>query len=171
MLMLLLQNNLQTDDPYMKTAENAFIRYSDMVFALAYSRCGANYSDAQDITGEVFYRLVRKKPEFESDEHMRAWLVRVTLNCTASMQTTAWHKNTVSLTESPVTQAMDEEDSEVYAAVLSLPVKLRTAIHLFYYEDYSVEDIAKAMGAKPNTVKSWLKRGRDSLRNKLKDEI
>lgn len=153
------------------TPEQIFIKYSDMVFALAYSRCSANYADAQDVTCEVFYRLVRKNPVFESDEHLRAWLVRVTVNCSVSVSTSAWRRHTAPMPESLATAPFDVKDNTVYNAVLQLEPKQRSAIHLFYYENFSVNEIAKAMGARPNTVKSWLMRGREHLRTTLSAEF
>jgi RNA polymerase sigma-70 factor (ECF subfamily) len=159
----------ETDD-YTAAAEAVFLKYSDMVFRLAYSRCGGNYSDAQDITMDVFHRLMRAKPVFENDEHTRAWLVRVTINCSKSMLMNAWHRHTESMPEH-IAANMDDDHRFVHDAVLSLPVKYRTAIHLFYYEDCSISKIAEAMGAKENTVKSYLRRGREMLREILKDEV
>ena len=169
MLIMLIQEVVGNDSEYMQRVENAFKQYSDTVFKLAYSRCGANYSDAQDVMGEVFLRLAKYKPDIQTEEHMKAWLLRATINCSKSMQTSAWHRHTVAMPEH-IAVSMDEESSSVYNAVTELPVKLRTAIHLFYYEDYTVEEIAKTMGANPNTVKSWLRRGREKLKEKLCEE-
>ena len=163
--MLFIHN---TED-YMPTAEAVFRKYSDMVFTLACSRCGGNYSDAQDVTQDVFMKLMRAKPQFESDEHTRAWLVRVTINCSKSMMTNSWHMHTQAMPEH-IAVRMKEEDRTVYNAVMSLPGDMRTAIHLFYYENYSIAQIAEVTGAKENTVKSWLKRGRERLRDILKDD-
>lgn len=165
---MLFMHNTEKED-YMPTAEAIFLRYSDMVFRLAYSRC-RSYSDAQDVTMEVFHKLIRYKPHFESDEHTRAWLVRVTINCSGTLLTSAWHRHTEAMPEH-IAVSMKEEDRTVFDAVMSLPVKYRTAIHLFYYEDYSIAQIAQAMGANENTVKSYLKRGREKLKEILKEEV
>ena len=74
------------------------------------------------------------------------------------------------LTEEAVTQAMEPEDREVYQAVLALPRKYRTALHLHYYEGYSVTEIAALTGAREGTVKSWLSRGREKLAVELKGD-
>lgn len=153
-------------------AEEAFIKYSDMVLRLAYQRVNGNFSDAQDIMCEVFYRLIRRKPAIESDEHMRAWLIRVTINCSNSLLSSAWHKRTCTFPDTlPAENAMADEDLTVYNAVMSLPKNIKTAIHLFYYEDLSVEEIARAMSANENTVKSWLRRGRERLKAVLNEQI
>ena len=160
---------IPANEDYTPTAETIFLKYSDMVFRLAYSRCGGNYSDAQDVTMDVFHRLMRAKPHFESDEHTRAWLVRVTINCSKSFYMSAWQRHTEAMPEH-IAVEMQEDDREVYDAVMSLPVNQRTAIHLFYYEDYSIAQIAEAMKTNENTVKSHLRRGRERLREILKDE-
>lgn len=172
MFLLLRSDNEKT--PFCYTAEEAFIKYSDMVFALAYSRCNRSYSDAQDITGEVFFRLVRRAPSLKSDEHLRAWLVRVTVNCSKSLVTNAWNRYTEAIPDDlhcEDTMCAEDDDKAVYNAVMSLPVNIRTAIHLFYYEEMSINEIASVMSAKPNTVKSYLHRGRERLRELLKEEV
>ena len=168
LFMTLIQSHTETDSEYMQRVEEAFNKYADMVFALAYSRCNANYSDAQDVTGEVFYRLACKKRNISTEEHLKAWLLHVTVNCSKSLQTNAWHRKTEAISETMCTEA-DDENSYIYDAVMQLPVNIRTAIHLFYYEDYSIEQTAKAMSANTNTVKSWLRRGRERLRELLSD--
>lgn len=171
-LIMLQHYKTETKKDFTYDIAAVFTKYVDTVFALAYSKCNANYSDAWDITSEVFYRLTRKQPVFESDEHLKAWLLRVTVNCSNSLFTSHWHKSTVALPQNiSYTTTMDEEDKTVYNAVLALPENLRNAIHLFYYEDMSIKQIAEIMRANENTVKSWLKRGREKLRSVLKEDI
>ena len=108
-------------------------------------------------------------PDFQSEEHIKAWLIRVTLNCSKSIFTTSWHKKTVPLSEREDMPVFDtNEKSDVYYAVAELPQKYRAVIHLFYYEDMSVEQISKYLKANPSTVKSQLSRGRKMLGEKLK---
>ncbi len=117
---------------------------------------------------EVFVRFFRHEEELDSDEHRKAWLIRCTLNCTNTLLSARWRTHLP--LEEAVTKAMEPADRTVYEAVLSLPKKYRTAIHLHYYEGYSVEEIAALTGAKAGTVKSWLSRGRDRLSQALKGD-
>ncbi len=140
-------------------------KYFDTVYRLALSRT-KDTEHAADVTQEVFLRYIKTDKVFTSEEHVKAWLIRVTINCSNSLFTSSWYKNTAPLTEDIKFET--KEKSEVYYAVAALPLKYRTAIHLFYYEDMSISDIAKATNQKETTVKSQLKRGRDMLKKALK---
>lgn len=140
-------------------------KYIDMVYRLALSRT-KNKSHADDVVQEVFLRYISKNCEFASEEHIKAWLIRVTINCSNSIFESSWFKKTAPLSEEI---AFDTpEKSEVYYAVMELPKKYRTVIHLFYYEDMSVAEIAECLRENISTVKSQLHRGRKMLREKLK---
>ncbi len=135
------------------------------VYRLALAQAG-NVSIAEDITQDVFLRFIQSNTEFVSDEHIKAWLIRVTINCAKSVFRSAWFRTSVPLKEE---LSFDiPEKSEVYFAVQDLPLKYRTVIHLFYYEDMNIKEIAQCTSSKESTVKSRLFRGRELLREKLK---
>ena len=140
-------------------------RHFDMVYRLALSQT-RSIPNAEDVTQEVFLRFIQKYESLKSDEHIKAWLIRVTVNCSKSIFMGAWNRKTVPLTDEISFDT--PEKSEVYFAVQSLPSKYRAAIHLFYYEDMSIKEIAGCLGLKQSTVKSRLFRGREMLRTKLK---
>ncbi len=142
-------------------------RYATMVYRLAFARTKSHY-DADDVLQEVFLRYIRSAPLFVEEEHRKAWLIRTTINCSKTMLTSAWMRKVVPLEDTLVTQM--KEHSEVYYAVLALPQKYRTVIHLFYYEDYSVAEIAQLLDCREATVKSQLFRARNMLRNQLKGD-
>lgn len=139
----------------------------NMVLRLALARVGDKHR-ADDVVQEVFYRFLKKDRKYESDEHLKAWLIKVTINCSKNVFLDSFFKNTVELTEDVVFN--DPEESDVYSAVLSLPSKYRTVIHLFYYEDMPVKEIAEILNTKESTVKSQLHRAREMLREKLKED-
>lgn len=140
--------------------------YFDMVYHLALSQT-KDKAHADDVVQEVFLRFIKSDKEFTDKEHIKAWLIRVTINCSKSIFTSSWFKKTEPLTEDIVFET--KEKSDVYYAVLELPFKYRTVIHLFYYEDLSVAQIAKYLNTKESTVKSQLHRGRELLKTKLKE--
>lgn len=142
--------------------------YSNMVYRLALSRT-KNVSDAEDILQEVFLRLVNKRPEFTSEEHRKAWLIRVTVNCSNKLITSAWFRRTIPLKEELKFET--KEKSDVYYSVLELPLKYRTVIHLFYYEELSISQICHILSVKESTIKSQLLRARHLLKIKLKGEF
>lgn len=150
-------------------------KYADMVYRLAYSRTGSTF-DADDILQEVFLRYIRADKTYNDEEHRKSWLIRITINCTKSFVTSAWNRyrdsyddpdTTEKGAEDPALKAA-ETKSDVMQALLTLPEKYRTAIYLFYYEDMTAAQIAKAVGTTETNVKTRLSRGRDMLREKLK---
>ena len=142
-------------------------QYGDMVWRLSLART-ASVHDAEDVFQEVFLRYLRHQDRLNGAEHIRAWLIRCTINCSKSLLAAPWRR-TVALEETLAAAPMDEEARAVYAAVLSLPQIYRTAIHLYYYEGLSVAEIAQATGCREGTVKSRLSRGRELLKGVLHD--
>lgn len=158
-----LRNARALDD----SAEEILNRYATMVYRLAFSRTKNRY-DADDVLQEVFLRYVRYNPDEFDEEHRKAWLIRTTINCSKTLLTSAWFRKTTPLDDTLATQM--KEHSEVYYAVLELPLQYRTVIHLYYYEDYAVAEIADLLGSRESTIKSRLHRARGMLRDKLKGE-
>lgn len=148
--------------------ENAVERWGDMVWRLALARTG-QVADAEDVFQEVFLRYFRHEDRFQSDEHRKAFLIRCTVNRAKSLLAAPWRRHTAPL-ETAERIGVADEYREVYAAVLSLPGKYRTAVHLHYYEGLSVKEIAQYLGAAEGTVKSQLSRGRALLREMLKED-
>lgn len=146
-------------------------RYSALVYRLAYART-QNVHDAQDITQEVFLRYIKKDRVFLSEEHRKAWFIRVTVNAGKSLVTSAWFRHRAAEDAEPEDARTSEitEESAVGAAVEALPPKYREVVHLFYFEELSVAQIAAALPAKESTVKSLLHRARALLKESLKEE-
>ncbi len=140
-------------------------KYSDMVYRIALTRC-RSIESAEDIFQEVFMKLSKKNPKFESDEHEKAWLIRVTINMTKNLNNSSWNKKVVNLDENIPFET--KKQSEVFSTVCELPQNYRTVIYLFYYEGYKVNEIAKLMQKNEGTIKTWLFRARESLKEKLK---
>lgn len=163
------------------TTEEIIEKYADMVYRLAVNEMG-NRDDAQDVFQEVFMRLVRYRERISTEEHLKAWLIRVTINCARKQQTATWRKKVEFLAQEDVEHTPDEgsanafteienADSPVVSAVAGLPEKYRTVIYLFYYEEKSVSEIAALLSEKESTVKSKLHRAREMLKTKLKGEV
>ena len=145
-----------------------FEKFADTVYRLAFLRT-KNGADADDIVQEVFLRYLKRRPVFNDSDHQKAWFLRVTANCTNSFFTSAWMRHKSNDKDAVLKSVVN--DSEVYSEVLSLPLKYRTVIHLYYYEGYSVREIAYILRAKESTVKSRLFRAREMLRKELKGEF
>ena len=142
-------------------------RYAGDVFRLAYARTGSR-ADAEDVMQETFLRLLRARPDFAEPEHAKAWLLRVAANCANDWFRAPWRRREGPLTDS--LPAPEHEDGGVVEAVLALPAKYRTAVHLYYYEELSVAEIAKITGKSESAVKSRLFRARAMLREALKED-
>lgn len=143
-------------------------RYSDMVYRLAFSWT-KNRCNADDILQDVFLRYIRENRAFESEEHRKAWLIRVTVNRCKDLLRSGWMQKTVPLQDNDLTTQLAQE-SEVYWAVMKLPKKYRVAVHLYYYEEYSVRQITALLHRKESTVKSHLFRARNLLKAMLEGE-
>ena len=148
--------------------ETVFKRYADMVYRLAFVRTGSR-SDSDDILQEVFLRYMKVWQKMKSEEHIKATLIRITVNCSNSLLSSAWFKKTAPLDENiSVTDNASSENA--LSEVLKLPLKYRTVIHLHYYMGYSVAEIAELTKTNPSTVKTRLSRAREQLKKTLKEE-
>ena len=139
-------------------------KYSNMIYRLALVRTKTK-ENSEDVYQEVFLRLARKMPSFESEEHEKAWLIRVTINCSKNLLNSKFLKNTAELKEEIIFETKERHD--IYYAVQKLPLKYRTVVHLHYYENYKINEISKILGIKENTVKSHLARAREKLKNAM----
>ena len=156
------------DSAYKADAALAFEKHCDTVFRLAFIRTG-NKADDDDVMSDVFLRLIRYIHKIKSEEHLKAWLIRATINCSNSFFKRQKRINYVRITEAD--EGYEMKENSVLPAVLNLPVHQKTVIHMHYFEGYSVEEIAALCGVATGTVKSRLARARDVLKNTLKGEI
>lgn len=145
-------------------------RYGDMVRRLCMVHL-KNYADTEDIFQTVFLKYALASVSFDSDEHEKAWLIRVTLNACRDLLRSVFRSRTVSLeelVEQPARLAADHR--EVLEAVLSLPARYRDVVYLHYYEDYTAPEIAQILGKNVNTIYTRLTRAKGLLREKLGGE-
>lgn len=140
--------------------------YANRIYRIAFSRL-KNQSDAQDIVQEVFMKYIANQDKFQNEDYRKAWLIRVTINCCNSLLRSAWFRKTTELSEDiPVPF---EESSDLISYVLKLPADYRTIIHLFYYEDLSIKEIAGILHIKESLAKTRLHRARKALKELLPD--
>ncbi|MBR3152297.1 MAG: sigma-70 family RNA polymerase sigma factor [Clostridia bacterium] len=151
-----------------KFFEEVISKYSDMVYRIALNRVG-NKETAEDVFQEVFLSFSKKCPKFSSEEHEKAWFIKVTINKTKNIVSSKWNKTTTSLEEDIPFETQEKHD--IYYLVQDLPRDYRTVIYLFYYEGYKVKEIGDLIGKNENTVKTWLARARDSLKKKMEGGI
>lgn len=143
-------------------------RYSDAVYRAAVHNC-ACAADAEDVVQDVYEKLLNYTGSFESEEHLKAWLLRVAINRSRDLARAACQKDTELDENIPAPETQSE--GSVLDAVRALPEPYRNAIYLHYYEGYTAAEIGRMMGSPTNTVLSWLRRARVQLHTMLKEEI
>lgn len=143
-------------------------RYGNMVYRLAYAQTHSR-ADADDIYQEVFLRYYQKRPQFQSEEHRKAWLLRVAVNRAKSHMMSAWFRHTVPLEECD--RFAEPEERMLDEAMGALRAGDRQLLHLFYYEQLSVREIADLLNRKESTVRTQLTRARQRLGKLLKGEM
>ena len=151
-----------TEQEFQKAAE----RYLDMVYRIA-----LNYfrspQDAEDAAQETMLRLWRTDTNFEGEDHLRRFLVRVTLNVCRDFSRSPWRKRTVPLESCREPEFSTPERTELYRAVMGLPAKYRLPLYLYYFEGYAVAEVGQLLDLNPSTVQTRLARARAKLKKEL----
>ena len=153
-----------------QSTQELVMLYQSSLFAAAFNVC-KNAQDAEDVVQDTFIQYYISNREFDSEQHIRAWLIRVAINKAKNVNRTFWRQNKLSLEDYMESLTFETpEDEHLFETVMSLPEKYRIVIHLFYYEDYSVSEIADILKLSQSNVKARLSHGREMLRKILKEE-
>lgn len=147
--------------------EDAVKKYTNTILNVAYTYV-KNTHDAEDITQDVFVSLYRNIWKLKSEEHIKAWLIRVTINKSKNHLKSHWISKRTELPDN--LSSLTTKQQDILLAVLSLDEKYRIPIHLMYYEGYSIEEISKIMRINPSTIGTRLRRGRALLKDILGGE-
>ena len=152
-----------------KEFEAKYNEYGNMLYKIAFLYLG-NVSDTEDALQDVFTKYLCGNYKFKNHEHEKAWFIRVTQNKCLDCLKKSGRKNEC-IDDVPVIAAYKDEDMEqdVIAKVIALPEKYKSAIILFYYNDYTVEEISKTLKISKSAVKKRLQRGREILKLELED--
>ena len=148
----------------------AIERYADTVRRLCMVHL-KNRADTEDIFQTVFLKYVLSSVSFESEEHEKAWIIRVTINACKDLLKSFYRRRTVSLDafiEQPA--LLPPDNRAVLEAVLSLPPQYKDVVYLHFYEDYTAPQISKILGKNVNTVYTIITRSKQMLREKLRGE-
>ncbi len=151
--------------------EEIINKYSSMVYKLIYCHIQIK-SYVDDIFQEVFLKYIKYNKPFTNEEHRKAWIIRVTINCCYSLNSSSWLKKTVTLEDNLYEHIDEKTDNKIdmQRLLLKIPEKYRTVIHLFYYEDLSVEQISFILKIKHSTVRTQLTRARAMLKDLMEGE-
>lgn len=151
-----------TDEQFICLAQT----YMDTVFRVAFNYL-KNRAEADDVTQTVLLKLYQSNREFESELHIKHWLIRVAINECKKTVLSPWRRTEPLEDYAASLSFTTPEHSELFFATMALPKKYRMAIFLHYYEDYSTQEIAQVLNIPKATVCTHLKRGRELLKNKL----
>ena len=152
--------------------EELIDRYQNMVYGLALAKTNSP-ADADDVFQEVFLACFQSGKIFRDEEHRKAWLLRTTINISRRYTASTWRRKTAPLSEREDAPVLFREPEEnlVWEAVQALDEAYRLPIYLFYFQELSTQEIAKALSIRPGTVRMRLSRGRDMLREALKGDL
>jgi len=150
-----------------ETFEHWARAYGDTMYRVAYHALTSR-PDAEDVVQTVLLKLYQETKPFQSEDHVKHWLLRVTVNESRKLLRSPWRRSRVSL-EDWDGPAEEREDTGVLEQVMALPGKYRVSVYLYYYEGLSVREVAQAMGAGESTVQTWLQRARGKLRLALSE--
>ncbi len=143
--------------------------YRETVFRIAYCYT-KSYADAEDISQEVFLKLYISAESFAADENVKAWLIRVTANRCKNLIKSYWYRFSEAITEKADRAVYDKAEDGIMPFIMKLKPKIRTVIYMYYYEEYSVKEIAELLSEKKTTVTTRLMRGRKQLKEMLLKE-
>lgn len=147
-------------------AEEIIRRYANLIYRVAYQNIG-NKTDADDIFEEVCLAVLTKSPPADSEEHLRKWLITVTLNKCRDMRKSWWKTRVDSIDDHA--DIPSPELREVMDELRLLPEHYRNVVYLYYYEEYTIAEIGEILGKNPNTVATWLRRARNKLKDILEE--
>ena len=155
-----------------KDVEKFVRKYADLVYRVAYTML-KNTADAEDVFQEVFVKLCANQTEinFSSEEHKKAWIIRVTKNKCLDLLKSASYNNKQELDENFISEKTNEDYSYVLNEVMKLPDKYRIIIYLYYFEGYKISEISKIQEINESTLKSQLVKARELLKELLKEEF
>ena len=140
--------------------------YADLIVRVSSSYLKRT-CDAEDICQTVFLKYITEDRAFESEEHEKAWIIRVTVNACKDHLKSAFLRHSVPLDEAKEVCAPESPGPVLLDALRTLPKDQRISLYLYYYEGYPVKEIAAILGKRENTVSAWLSRGRRRLRQYL----
>lgn len=144
-------------------------KYKDNLFSAAFSIC-KSAADADDVVQDTLIQYHMTDKQFDNEQHIRAWLLRVAINKAKNVNMSFWRRASVPLEDYTETLVFETPEAKgLFTEVLKLPEKYRIVIHLYYYEDYPVKEIAQILHTSESNIKVRLSRGRKMLKTALKE--
>lgn len=153
-----------------KLAEDIMQEYGNMIFRLAYASM-RNRADAQDVLQDVLVSFIKNNPDFDNENHVKAWLIKTTANRCKNMHLSAWFRLKSDVESFDIVYEDKSPREDILTAINQLSANERLLIHLFYYEEYTSAEIAELLHKNENTIRSQLARARKKLKTDLEEEL
>lgn len=153
-----------------KLAEDIMQEYGNMIFRLAYASM-RNRADAQDVLQDVLVSFIKNNPDFDNENHVKAWLIKTTANRCKNMHLSAWFRLKSDVEGFDIVYEDKSPREDILTAINQLSANERLLIHLFYYEEYTSAEIAELLHKNENTIRSQLARARKKLKTDLEEEL
>lgn len=141
-------------------------KYVNMIVKIAYQYVH-NQPDAEDIMQDVFIKLIECRKQFENEEHIKAWLIRVTTNLSINYIKSSWYKKRLPFEEN--NYSFTYQQKTILEELFQIPYKYRIVLYLYYYENYTLQEIAVILNKSINTVASQLRRAREKLKIEMEE--
>lgn len=146
---------------------DVIMKYSSMILRIA-AQNTKDYYAAEDITQEVFIKFMSCGKAIEDENYLKAWLIKVTINMCRNYVKSSWLQRTVPIQERDITDYFDlAEDKYIFESIMKMPDKYKNVLYLYYYEGYTVPEVAEILDKKENTVSTWLRRARIELKKRI----
>ena len=162
-----MSNSLLRTD---KEIAEIYTRHSKTVYRVCFAYM-KNPADTEDAVQDTFFHLIKSGPAFENEEHEKAWLIRTAANICKDVLRHWWRRRE-NIEDFHDLQSPEEiETDDVFQAVMALPIKYKAVVYLYYYEGYSVNEIARMLHKPSNTIKTRLSRARKLLKKELGGDL
>lgn len=148
--------------------KNLVEKYSSLIFRISYCIL-CNSADAEDAVQETFLRYLTKSPEFNDEEHRKAWLIKVSANISKNMLMFRLRRETVNIDDIE-NIGISQKDYELFEIIMSLPAKYKVVMTLYYVEGYKSKEIADIIGISEEAVRKRLQKGRELLKQEFEKE-
>ena len=143
-------------------------KYSSMIFRISYCIL-CNAYDAEDAVQETLLKYITKAPEFNDEEHRKAWLIRVAANTSKNMLMFRLKRETVNIDDIE-NIGIAQNDYETFELIMSLPAKYKIVMTLYYVEGYKSKEISEIIGISEDAVRKRLQKGRELLKKEFEKE-
>ena len=160
----MMQRQIKSEEEIKELVE----KYSSLIFRISYCIL-CNSADAEDAVQETLLKYITKAPEFNDEEHRKAWLIKVSANISKNMLMFRLRRDTVNIDDIE-SIGIDRDDSETFEMIMSLPSKHKIVLTLYYIEGYRCKEIAEIVGISEEAVRKRLQKGRELLREKMEEE-